>query len=125
MYRSWDSRGSAARWAAITSAALAAAAGLALVYRFDPARVHFFPPCLFHALTGLNCPGCGSTRALHHLLHGDVGGALRLNPMLFAVPPFVLASRARRFVTSAAVGWTAFAVLVAWWIVRNTAVWPY
>jgi hypothetical protein len=118
-------RGSAPRWAAITSAALAAAAGLALVYRFDPAGVHFFPPCLFHALTGLNCPGCGSTRALHHLLHGDIGGALRLNPMLFALPPFVLASRSRRFITSTVVGWTAAAMLLAWWIVRNTALWPW
>jgi hypothetical protein len=110
---------------AIASAAPAAAAGLVLLYRFDPAQVHFFPPCVFHALTGLQCPGCGTTRALHHLLHGDVGGALRLNPMLFALPPFAAASRSRRFITSRAAGWTALAVVVAWWIVRNTALWPF
>ena len=113
------------RSSAIASAALAAAAGLVLVYRFDPAHVHFFPPCLFHALTGLQCPGCGSTRALHHLLHGDVGGALRLNPLLFALPPFAAASRSRRFITSRAVAWTSVIVIVGWWIVRNTALWPY
>jgi hypothetical protein len=110
---------------AFISAALAAAAGLVLVYRFDPARVHFFPPCVFHALTGLQCPGCGSTRALHHLLHGDVAGAFRLNALLFAMPPFALASRSQRFATSPATGWAALAVVVGWWVVRNTALWPW
>jgi hypothetical protein len=103
----------------------AAAVGLALVWRFDPAQVHFFPPCLFHALTGLQCPGCGSTRALHHLLHGDVGGALRLNPLLFALPPFLAASRVPGFITSRAAGWTALAVVLAWSVVRNTPLWPF
>lgn len=39
------------------------------------------PPCAFHALTGLWCPGCGMTRALHALVHGDVLQALHLNPL--------------------------------------------
>lgn len=43
-------------------------------------------PCPFRAVTGLLCPGCGSGRALHHLLHGDVGIAHGLNPL---VPPAV------------------------------------
>ena len=103
----------------------AAAAGLALLWRFDPAQLHVFPPCIFRAMTGLLCPGCGSTRALHHLLHGDAGGAFRLNPLLFALPPFMIASQSRRFITSRAVGWTALAVVVAWWIVRNTPLWPW
>lgn len=28
--------------------------------------------CPFHALTGLDCPGCGSTRALAALVNGDI-----------------------------------------------------
>src|SRR4051794_18522002 len=59
-----------------------AAAALAVLYRFDPATAGFFPPCPFRLLTGLRCPGCGSTRALHQLLHGQVGAALALNPLL-------------------------------------------
>jgi Protein of unknown function (DUF2752) len=100
-------------------------AGLVLVYRFDPAKGGFFPPCLFRKLTGLKCPGCGSTRALHHLLHGDVAGAFRLNPLLFAMPPFVLASYKPGFITRRAVGWTALAVTLVWWVVRNTPWWPW
>jgi hypothetical protein len=101
------------------------AAGLVLVYRFDPEQVHFFPPCLFRALTGLQCPGCGSTRALHHLLHGEFARAFRYNPMLFAVGPFALAARWPGFITRRSVGWTALVVTVAYGIVRNTPLWPW
>ena len=104
--------------------AVAAAAGLFLVWRFDPTQVGFFPPCLFRKLTGLQCPGCGTTRALHHLLHGDVAGAFRLNPMLFAAVPFAGAWRSR-WILRPAVGWTALVVTLAWWIVRNTPLWPW
>lgn len=58
----------AGRLAALLLAAGAAAA-LLLYYRFDPSH-YFFPRCLLHWLTGLHCPGCGTQRALHALLHG-------------------------------------------------------
>jgi len=45
------------------------------------------PTCPLHALTGLYCPGCGGTRAIQALLHGDPGRALAYNPLL----PFMLA----------------------------------
>src|SRR5258705_10038442 len=104
------------------SSAFAAAATVAIVvlYRFDPARVHVYPQCVFHALTGLQCPGCGTTRALHHLLHGDVAGAFRLNAMLFFVAPFgVTAAASRRFATHPLTGWVALGVTAGWWILRN------
>lgn len=47
-----------------------------------------YPPCLFHAATGLYCPGCGATRAMHRLLHGRMQEAVRYNPLvvLIALP---------------------------------------
>jgi hypothetical protein len=38
-------------------------------------------PCSFARATHLPCPGCGSTRSAWALLHGDVLGALRMNPL--------------------------------------------
>ncbi|MCI8516940.1 MAG: DUF2752 domain-containing protein [Hungatella sp.] len=38
-------------------------------------------PCLFHALTGLYCPGCGGTRAVGYLLHGDLIKSLQYHPL--------------------------------------------
>ncbi|MDO4574494.1 MAG: DUF2752 domain-containing protein [Planctomycetia bacterium] len=39
--------------------------------------------CPFHFLTGLYCPGCGSTRSLHYLLQGDVATSFRYQPLMF------------------------------------------
>lgn len=67
----------------------AAAGGAALVYLVDPAASRLFPPCPFLALTGLLCPGCGTTRAAHQLLHGHPVAALELNPLLPLYLPFL------------------------------------
>jgi hypothetical protein len=69
---------------------LAAAMGVVLfLFVFDPERVPVYPVCLFHKWTGLNCPGCGSLRAMHQLLHGNVIEALRLNALLvLSIPIF-------------------------------------
>src|SRR5215469_16601112 len=54
----------------------------AMVYFFNPTSYGFYPVCQFHRLTGLNCPGCGATRALYALLHGNFSTALRDNALL-------------------------------------------
>ena len=38
--------------------------------------------CVFHELTGLYCPGCGSTRAIRAALRGRFGEAFGFNPLL-------------------------------------------
>ena len=68
-------------WAWFLAAALAVLGG-ALLYEFEPGRYAIYPVCLFHRATGLLCPGCGSLRALHQLLHGHLAAAFRLNALL-------------------------------------------
>jgi len=51
----------------------------------------FFPPCMFHQLTGLHCPGCGATRALHALLHFDFARAAHMNALFILVGLPILA----------------------------------
>lgn len=53
----------------------------AVVFCFNPATHKIYPVCQFHRLTGLNCPGCGMTRALYALLHGNFSAALRDNAL--------------------------------------------
>ena len=84
--------------------ALAAAAGAAVLFWADPMRVAFYPRCTLHALTGLYCPGCGSLRALHQLLHGQVAAAWRLNPLALVLLPFAGGLALRRAVYH--LGWT-------------------
>jgi hypothetical protein len=68
-----------------------ACAGALVLYLFDPTRYGFYPVCLFHRTTGLLCPGCGSLRALHHLLHGHVAEAFRYNALLMTLLPVATA----------------------------------
>ncbi len=63
--------------------------GAAILYRWNPATAGVYPACPFFALTGWYCPGCGSTRALHQLLHGNLGAAFDLNPLLVLALPFL------------------------------------
>ena len=42
----------------------------------------WLPKCMFHQTTGLYCPGCGATRALSALLHGDLKSSLHNNALL-------------------------------------------
>lgn len=69
--------------------ALGLALGLGAVFYFlDPAQ-YPFPRCPFHLLTGLYCPGCGSQRATHALLHGQVVRAAGLNLLAVAALPLL------------------------------------
>jgi hypothetical protein len=61
--------------------------GVAVLVRFNPAEHSFFPRCVFHSISGWDCPGCGGQRALHHLLHGQFGLALRHNALLLLLLP--------------------------------------
>jgi hypothetical protein len=108
-------------------AALGVGAVLALVFFFNPATTHLLPTCPFHALTGLYCPGCGSTRALHRLMHGDVEAALRFNPLMVATLPVLGVLLIRR--DSATVRpvwiWLLLAVVIGYGVLRNIPVHPF
>ena len=74
-------------WVAL--AAGAAVAGAAVLLRFPPAVYSFYPRCPIHEYLHLQCPGCGSTRALAALLHGHVAEALHLNALFVMLLPFL------------------------------------
>jgi len=111
--------------------------GLSLIFVFDPAESKVFPPCAFKTLTGLYCPGCGSLRAVHQVLHGHFLAAIRLNPlMVIFVCATVLifiglrlkgknARRLRRVLSGASIGWVVLVVIVAYWFCRNIPFYPF
>jgi hypothetical protein len=71
-------------------AAMLAAFAVAIVLRiFDPASSLIFPPCPVRYLTGWYCPGCGSLRAIHQLLRGNLRAAWAMNPLTVVLLPFL------------------------------------
>jgi len=110
--------------------AVVLAVALIIVYGSVNPENCFFPKCAFHVLTGWSCPGCGSQRAIHALLNGDLHAAWGYNAMMVAFIPVVsvmmLASlvRLRRpgfynFVNSRWIIWAVFLIVVGWGIARN------
>ena len=61
-----------------------AVAAAVVVHQTRPGEGSILPPCVFHAVTGFHCAGCGITRALHALLHLRVGEAIAFNPLIQA-----------------------------------------
>ncbi|MGH8109013.1 MAG: DUF2752 domain-containing protein [Arenimonas sp.] len=61
-----------------------------VLWQFDPNQAgNPLPSCPSRWLTGLYCPGCGTTRALHALLHGDIVKAFSMNPVFVLASPIV------------------------------------
>lgn len=54
-----------------------------LLVPLDSPQAKWLPKCIFYQRTGLYCPGCGATRALSALLHGDWKASLHNNLLLF------------------------------------------
>lgn len=68
----------------------AAAVGCLVLGLVDPTQSRLVPPCPFKALTGLDCPGCGTTRAMHQLFTGHPGAAVGLNAVTMLAIPIVV-----------------------------------
>lgn len=62
---------------------------LAAYFIFDPGGSIYAPKCSFHLITGLDCPGCGSQRMIHALLHGHLAEAWHYNAYLLCMLPLI------------------------------------
>ena len=121
--------------AAIVGTTLAA---LVYLFLFNPAGgTAYFPSCPLRLLTGLYCPGCGTLRGLHQLLHGHLGAALGFNPLMVMALPFIgyaylsytmLALRGsslpRVFVPPMLIR-ALFWVVIAFGVLRNIPAYPF
>lgn len=107
---------------------------LILIYtKFNPETTNLYPKCPFRLLTGYECPGCGSQRAIHYLLNLEMDSAFHANALLILSIPYVLLlllaeflkSKSRFFMSlyktlfSAKAIWVVFIIVMIWWIARN------
>ena len=128
------------RWRifAVLLAAIVTPLAASVLYAYPPTEYDFYPLCMFHWLTGWHCPGCGATRCLYSLLHGDLEQALAFNPVFVIASPFLIYGGLRlvyEFGTCKKApgairtpAWTATLILVvlaAFWSARNINAYPF
>ena len=113
--------------------------GIFLTYFiFNPSSHSFFVPCPFKYLTGYHCPGCGSQRVIHKLLHGELLAAFRLNPLMILSLPLIFFGlramtlnfiyntelRVKLFYSNLFI-YIYFGIVLVYWIVRNIPYTPF
>lgn len=111
---------------------------LLLYFNYNPAQHAFFLSCPFKSLTGYHCAGCGSQRAIHHLLHFQFYKAFRLNPFMVLSLPLVfygLGSNIYNYIFHKEhrvqlfyKPWFIygyFAVAIVYWVLRNIPYTPF
>jgi len=112
------------------------AGAVAVLGRIDPNTPgNPLPACPFYALTGIWCPGCGSTRCLHALVHLDLPQAMAMNPLLVLsiLPMLVMALHGsglgsvtlQPIVRLIARPMLWMALIAGFWVTRNLPWYPF
>ena len=97
-----------------------------------------FLRCPSNFIFGIYCPGCGSQRAIHYLLHFEFLEALRYNALLVMAFPFIIyitliwlynfifekQVRIKLFYNNKFV-WTLFFVAIIYGVIRNINIYPF
>ena len=80
------------RWAAPAAIIVCFLGAAGYVWLSNPTSGGAFdtPTCIVKLTTGLDCPGCGGTRAFYYLLHGDLAEAARYHAMAVFAAPFLV-----------------------------------
>ncbi|WP_167616406.1 DUF2752 domain-containing protein [Maribellus sediminis] len=112
--------------------------GVAVVFFvLDPNKHEIFPKCMFHSLTGAYCPGCGSQRALHSLLHLDIAGVISYNFLFLPAALLIVYHYAHPILNKVFnrklpnlfymkyTPWVIFTVVIVFWIFRNLPWYPF
>jgi len=90
------------------------------------AHAKWLPKCMFHQLTGLYCPGCGATRALSAILHGDIKASLHNNALLFPLLALIAFMIIKPGISlKRPVAFVIIAVVLLFTILRNIPVAPF
>ena len=108
------------------------------LFLFNPTSGNYYPPCPFYYLTGYYCPGCGSLRGMHQLLHGHIIKALDYNPLMVLSIPFIIylvfsqydiKLKGKKLIKRVYFSYTFYTVLLliifTYWIIRNIPLYPF
>lgn len=108
-----------------------------LYFKYDPINNLLFPKCPLLYTTGIYCPGCGSQRATHALLHFDIINVFKIN--LLFLPAIllimyhigihivnkVLGTKYSSLLDHTKAPIIVLVIVVLFWILRNLPYFPF
>ncbi|MFD0932933.1 DUF2752 domain-containing protein [Psychroflexus salinarum] len=106
-------------------------------YTVNPTTFAFTPKCPFHLFTGYHCPGCGTQRALHDILHGNIWTGLQHNFLILLAVLIIAYKFYVSYINSTnskptknllhhnAAPWLILAFVLGFWILRNIPLEPF
>jgi hypothetical protein len=111
---------------------------LVLLYFYvNPSEVNFLPKCPLYVTTGIYCPGCGSQRATHELLHFHLLGVLKQNA-LYVLGLLILAyhiiisllnsffhKKVYNYIYHPKTPLVLLIIILIFWILRNLPFYPF
>ena len=110
---------------------------LALYIFWNPTETNIFPKCPVYGVTGIYCPGCGSQRATHQILKGNIIEGIRHN-YLIGLLGLVLSYLAFMFIMNnvlqkgidnllhkSKVTMGILVIVILFWILRNINLFPF
>jgi uncharacterized membrane protein (DUF485 family) len=106
-------------------------------FTINPNEVDFMLKCPLYSTTGVYCPGCGSQRAAHHLLHFDILKAAQNNILFliaiigvlyhYSIPLLnsYFHKNYKSIFDNTRNLWIALVLIVIFWVLRNIPYYPF
>lgn len=110
---------------------------LFIYFNMNPSEFNYFPKCIFYISTGFYCPGCGSQRAAHHILHLDILKAFQQNllftlGLVFALYYLIIEilnsffdKKIKNYLKHPKIITVLLFIVVAFGILRNISIYPF
>lgn len=108
-----------------------------IYFTINPSEVNFMPKCPLYSTTGVYCPGCGSQRALHDLLHLNIKEVIGHN-LLFLLGLFIIAyhfiiegmnhfkkTKVNNLLYHPKTPIVILIIIILFWILRNIPYYPF
>jgi len=110
---------------------------LSLYVFWNPTETNIFPSCPVYAATGIYCPGCGSQRAAHKILNGNIVEGIRHNYLIVLlaivllyqgfvyVMNDLLSKNIPNLLHKSKVTFSILIIVILFWVLRNIDLFPF